>query len=163
MIRSFFFIAILFLASCKATTTYYVVRHAEKETAATMTNDVPLSAEGKQRAAALNDVLKNEHVRYIYATNYVRTRSTAQPLADAMNIPVQTYNPADTGFVTRIKNLGKGNVLIVGHSNTVDDIVNQLMGRREVPGDLPESEYGDLFVIKRKGNTYSFERKHFGN
>lgn len=162
MLRSILITATIFLASCKAVTTYYVVRHAEKESS-TMTSDVALSQAGKQRAEALKDVLRSEGIKYIYSTNYIRTKTTAQPLADAINVPVQTYNPNDTAFITTIKNLGKGNVLIVGHSNTVDDLVNKLMGTKEIAGDLQDSEYGDLFVVKRKGTIYFFEKKRFGN
>ncbi|MGN6399493.1 MAG: SixA phosphatase family protein [Flavisolibacter sp.] len=161
MYKIFLFIAILFLASCK-TTTYYVVRHAEKEATNTMANDVPLSAEGRQRAEALKDVLLDKKIQFIYSTNYLRTKSTAQPLAEAKNIVIQMYDPRDTGFVSRVKSLHGGDVLIVGHSNTVDDIVNKLEGKTVIPGDLPESEYGDLFVVKRKGKKYSFDKKHFG-
>lgn len=162
MLRSILITATIFLASCKAVTTYYVVRHAEKESS-TMTSDVALSQTGKQRAEALKEVLRNENIKFIYSTNYIRTKTTAQPLADAINVPVQTYNPNDTAFITTIKNLGKGNVLIVGHSNTVDDLVNKLMGTKEIAGDLQDSEYGDLFVVKRKGTIYFFEKKRFGN
>ncbi|MGN6164153.1 MAG: SixA phosphatase family protein [Flavisolibacter sp.] len=161
MYKFFPFVIILFLVSCK-TTTFYVVRHAEKETTNTMTNDVPLSTEGRQRAEALKEVLQNKNVGAIYSTNYLRTKSTAQPLAERENIAIQIYDPRDTGFVSRIRNISSGNVLIVGHSNTVDDIVNKLEGKTVIPGDLPESEYGDLFVVKRKGKKYSFEKKHFG-
>jgi 2,3-bisphosphoglycerate-dependent phosphoglycerate mutase len=154
---------LVLLVSCKATTVYYVVRHAEKETTTGMSADVPLSVQGKQRAEALREMLKDEKIKEIYSTNYIRTKSTAQPLADLLHVNVETYSPSDTSFVTRVKTSSKGNVLIVGHSNTVDDIVNKLTGKTEVAGDLPDSEYGDLFVVKKKGNHYSFERKHFGN
>jgi broad specificity phosphatase PhoE len=160
MLRSFCFIALLFLFSCK-TTSYYIVRHAEKETA-TMSGDVALSAEGKQRAEDLKDLLQNKTVKAIYSTNYIRTKSTAQPLADAKNITIQTYDPRDTGFISRIKNINTGNVLIVGHSNTIDDLANQFMGTVVVPGDLPETQYGDLFIVKKKGKKYSFVKEHFG-
>lgn len=162
MLRSLLIITVLFLASCKAVTTYYVVRHAEKDDTA-MTSDVPLSEAGHQRAEALKEVLKNEDIKFIYSTNYVRTRTTVQPLANAINVPVEIYNPNDTSFITKVKNYGKGNILIVGHSNTVDDLVNKLMGTKQIAGDLKDTEYGDLFVIKRKGAKYFFERKHFGN
>ena len=159
MFRLFCVIASLFLFSCK-TTSYYIVRHAEKETA-TMASDVPLSAEGKQRAEALKEMLDNK-VQFIYSTNYIRTKSTAQPLADADQLTVQTYDPRDTGFVSRMKRSSRGNVLIVGHSNTVDDLVNQFMGQTVINGDLPETQYGDLFVVKRKGKKFRFEKEHFG-
>ena len=48
--------AVAICASCS--NTYYIVRHAEKATAApNMTTDVPLSAEGKTRAEALKNEL----------------------------------------------------------------------------------------------------------
>ena len=154
----------ILLYSCK-TTTYFVVRHAEKAEA-TMSGDVPLSDAGKQRAEALKETLKKKGVGTIYSTNYQRTKSTAQPLADAVGTTIQTYDPRDSTFIPRIIKLGKkdneGNILIVGHSNTVDDIVNQLVGEKVIEGDLPDSQYGDLYVVKQKGKKYSFQRKHFG-
>lgn len=160
MTKTFCFLALLFFISCK-TTTYYIVRHAEKETN-TMATDVPLSVDGKQRAEALKDALVNQNIRFIYSTNYIRTKATAQPLAGAKNININLYDPRDTAFVTRIKNMNSGNVLIVGHSNTVDDLVNNLSERMVIPGDLPDTQYGDLFVVKKKGKKYSFQKGHFG-
>jgi phosphohistidine phosphatase SixA len=159
MFKSIALVITLFLFSCK-TTSYYIVRHAEKETS-TMTSDVPLSDAGKQRAQALKELLQKENIKYIFSTNYIRTKSTAQPLADAIHVPVEIYDPKDQQFISKLKSL-KGNALIVGHSNTVDDLVNQLAGKKEINGDLPDSEYGDLFVVKKKGRKLTFEKKHFG-
>jgi 2,3-bisphosphoglycerate-dependent phosphoglycerate mutase len=151
--------------SCK-TTSYYIVRHAEKQTATTastttMTSDVPLSEGGKQRAQALKDLLAKEKIKYVFSTNYIRTKSTAQPLADDIHVPIEIYDPKDPQFISKLKALN-GNTLIIGHSNTVDDVVNELTGRKEIQGDLQDSEYGDLFVVKKKGRRITFERKHFG-
>ena len=52
---------------------------------------------------------------------------------------------------------------MVGHSNTVDNLVNGLTGETTLSGDLPDSAYGDLFVVKRKGKTYEFDKKRFGD
>jgi 2,3-bisphosphoglycerate-dependent phosphoglycerate mutase len=161
MCKPVVFIITLFLLSCKATT-YYVVRHAEKAPATTMTSDVPLSGAGQQRAQALKELLQKEHIQHIFSTNYIRTKSTVQPLADALKLPVEIYDPKDAAFLSKLKTL-RGTVLIVGHSNTVDDLVNGLSGQKEIEGDLPDSEYGDLFVVKKKGNRIVVERKHFGN
>lgn len=160
MCKSIFFIAVLFLLSCH-TTTYYIVRHAEKETANAITTDVPLSEAGKQRTAALKNLLQKENIRHIFSTNFIRTQSTVQPLARVINVPVEIYDPMDSQFVSKLKSLD-GNILIVGHSNTIDNLVNDLSGKKEINGDLTGSEYGDLFVIKKKGNQTTFEKKHFG-
>ena len=162
MIKMICITASLFLLSCKTATYYYVVRHAEKENTTSMTTDVPLTEAGKQRAEALRQALKGKRIERIYSTNYIRTKSTAQPLAESSGIKIDAYDPRDTSFIRRIRDMPLGNILIVGHSNTVDDLVNQLMGQKTIPGDLADSEYGDLFIVKKKGNVYKFEKKHFG-
>jgi broad specificity phosphatase PhoE len=145
-------------ASCK-TTTYYVVRHAEKEVATTK-SDVPLSAAGQQRAQALQNQLTGK-VERIFSTNFIRTKTTAEPLARQNTLQVETYDPRDTGFVRMLKGLNHKGILVVGHSNTVDDLVNGLLGRKEL-SDLPETQYGDLFIIKKRKNNYSFTQSRFG-
>ena len=45
---------------------------------------------------------------------------------------------------------------------TVDDIANKLCGEKVVPGDLKDNEYDNLFIIKRKGNHFSFTGKKYG-
>lgn len=160
-ILSLFLISLL--ASC--THTYYVVRHAEKATpsegpAMSTPNDPPLSATGLQRAKALKNVLSDKSIRYIYSTNTIRTRSTAQPLSDLLNLTIQTYGPRpDSAFIQQLKLLKK-NTLIVGHSNTIDDIANMLAGENKVEGDLPESVYDQLFIIryKNRGKKIEFTR-----
>lgn len=161
MNKIIFFLLIILCSSC--TTTYYIVRHAEKEAAApNMTSDVELSVAGKQRAEALKGELGNKKIKQIFSTNTVRTKATAQPLSDLLGQPIQVYDAKDTNFVTKIKSGEKGNVLIVGHSNTVDDLVNQFLIRKQL-SDLPDTQYGDIFIIKRKRNNYTFTTEHFGN
>ena len=57
---------------------------------------------------------------------------------------------------------GKGNVLIIGHSNTVDDIVNALCGKKEVEGDLNDKAYDNLFYIKLTKKGAVFEALKYG-
>ncbi len=155
------FVFLLLIFSSCSRTTYYIVRHGEKEVqTATMTSDVPLSEAGKQRAQHLKDLLINKTIGTIFSTPYNRTRSTVQPLSDATGVPVQLYSPKDTVplFIKRLKDIKKKNVLVCGHSNTVDDLVNQLMGQTLLQ-DLPDTEYDNLFIVTRKGNKWSFSRK----
>ena len=140
---------------------YYLVRHAEKAIADSTikSSDVPLSEQGVKRAESLKDKLASKAIKHIFSTNTVRTKATVEPLSKLLNISIEIYSGTDTGFVGRLKNLD-GDVLVVGHSNTVDDVVNGLMGQ-PVLKDLPETEFGDLFIVRKKKNDVSFERAKF--
>ena len=170
MFRVFVLFAILF-SSC-TTTTYYVVRHAEKEAGTPMTattiktSDVPLSVEGEQRAEALKKMLTDKSVSQIWSTNTIRTRATAQPYAKGVRREIRLYsNDSLQHYISAWKEFNDGSILIVGHSNTVDDIANGLTGEK-VLQDLPDSQYGDLFIIQKKKGLFntktSFQTKHFG-
>lgn len=136
--------------------TYYVVRHAEKSTAANMSSDVPLSEEGKKRAEEIKTLLQNKKIDEVFATNTIRAKTTGQPTADHFGKAINIYGPRpDSAFIQLIKSRKK-NILIVGHSNTIDDIANGLAGEKKVPGDLADDQYNWLYVIKVKGNKYSF-------
>jgi broad specificity phosphatase PhoE len=163
------FFLLFALASCS--NTIYVVRHAEKatgidpETMQTI-KDPPLTYEGQERALALKQMLSGKNVKHIYSTNTLRTISTAKPLKELfLKVPLQIYSSkldSMDAFIQQIKSIHKGNVLIVGHSNTVDDIANKLCGSAVVPGDLKDSEYDNIFIIKRKGDKYTFKREKYG-
>jgi phosphohistidine phosphatase SixA len=144
--------------------TYYIVRHAEKATndSASMTStDPPLTAEGKKRATDLKKFLNKKGITAIYSTNTIRTRSTAEPLSKAKHLNVQLYGPRpDAAFITQLKQL-KGNTLIVGHSNTVDDIVNDLCGK-QLLNDLPDAAYDNIFIVTNNNGSYEFRQEKFG-
>ena len=158
--KYFLLFTLIVFSSCK-TTAYYVVRHTEKEVATTMVTDVPLTAAGRQRAMALKDSL-DKKVSHLFSTDFQRTRGTAAPLVIAGIRNIVIYNPRDTAFITRLKSMNYKGILVVGHSNTVDEIVNGLLGRSEL-NDLPETQYGDLFIVQKKNGNYSFSRSRFGN
>jgi broad specificity phosphatase PhoE len=168
MIRIFVMLVFMSIGVASCSHKYYIVRHAEKElvtdSANMMSNDPSLSEAGKVRALALRDQLKNRHVKYIYSTNTKRTISTVTPLSQASGVKIQLYNTKDslTEFIRQLQAVKKGNVLIVGHSNTVDDIVNQLCNAIRVPGDLSDSQYDNIFIVTCKGNKISFERSKYG-
>lgn len=156
MLRTICFAIALFFLSCK-TTTYYITRHAEKA-GNNMTTDPPLTADGQKQALDLKAYLKGKKIRAIYATNYIRTKATAQPTSSLFGLPVTLYNLSATGaLIDSLKKNINGNVLIVGHSNTVDDIANGLTGTNHMT-DLADNEYGNLFIVKKKGASYSFKR-----
>ena len=169
MLRFSLYLFLLVFSSC-GSVKYYIVRHAEKETASEGTtmntpNDPPLSAAGRVRAIELRETLKGKGIEHIYSTNTIRTITTAQPLNELRSATtIGIYNTRDSldFFILELKAIKKGNSLIVGHSNTVDDIVNKLCGEVKVPGDLPDSEYDNLYIVTKKGNRMKFENKTYG-
>jgi phosphohistidine phosphatase SixA len=148
--------ALLFLSltagAASAQPVVYLVRHAERADAGTaaakMTGaDPELSAAGQSRAAALAAVLKDARISAIYTTEYKRARDTAEPFARAAGVPVTVVSSKDAaGLVEKVKS-ATGNVLVVGHSNTVPDMITAL-GVAE-PVTIGEGEYDRLFVVVR--------------
>jgi broad specificity phosphatase PhoE len=153
-------VAALAVIVCTATTAaaqqvIYVVRHAERadsgpaagQAMTAPANDPPLSAEGHARAARLATMLRSAGIQQILSTEYQRTRQTAAPLAKALNLEVTT-SPArePDALLARVRE-AKGNVLVVGHSNTVPDVLKRL-GVKD-PIAIAESEYDNLFIVTR--------------
>lgn len=134
----------------QATTTIIFVRHAEK--AAQPANDPGLSAAGQRRVAELTRQLKDADVvagiDAIYATPFRRTQETAQPLADALNLPINTYDPDDDEAVleTILKNHKGKIILVVGHSNTIPALIANLGASKNVP-PIAENEYDNIYLI----------------
>jgi phosphohistidine phosphatase SixA len=164
LIIPIFFLFLSFSLTSTAQT-YYIVRHAEKaiNDSATMTStDPPLSAEGSKRATDLRNYLKKKGITHIYSTNTIRTRSTAEPLSKANHLPIETYGPRpDSVFIRQLKALN-GNILVIGHSNTVDDIVNGLCGKALL-NDLPDAAYDNIFIVTNHNGQYDLKQEKFGN
>jgi phosphohistidine phosphatase SixA len=166
-----YFILVFSIVLFSCGNTYYIVRHAEKATGidpGTMmtATDPPLSIEGEKRALKLKEMLSGKNIKFIFSTNTLRTISTAKPLKELfLNMPIRLYSSKPDSldaFIQKLKSIRKGNVLVVGHSNTVDDIANKLCGKTVVPGDLKDNEYDNLFVVKRKGKGFVFKAEKYG-
>jgi broad specificity phosphatase PhoE len=127
-----------------AITTVFLVRHAEKDTTL-LGHDVPLSAAGMLRARELRHLLGDERLDAIYVTPYLRNRQTAQPLADRLGDSLSVVDsPQET--VRRIRELHRGHrVLVVGHSNTLPAIFEELTGTA-MPA-FRESEWDRFYVV----------------
>lgn len=155
----FLFVAV----SATAQQTVFVVRHAERaDTVAggspTMASDPDLSEAGRARAQSLATALKDAKITAIFVTPYKRTQQTAEPLAKALGLQVTAIGPQDAaGLIEKVK-AASGNVLIVGHSNTVPDILTRL-GVTDAP-KLADDEYDNLFVVVR-GEKPSLVRLRF--
>lgn len=145
-----------FVLSCKSdkkeqeviksdTTTYYLIRHAEKDRR-TKTMDPQLTEVGLKRAENWAKVFKDVSFDKIYSTNYKRTQQTADPTAKSKGLEVLSYdteNLFNEEFKTQTE---KQTVLIVGHSNTTPAFVNAIIGKQEQP-QIDDNDNGKLFIV----------------
>ena len=124
----------------------FLVRHAERAaTSGRVPPDTGLSAEGKTRADHLGQQLKDAGIAAIFTTEYKRTQQTAAPLAHSLGIQPEIVSAGDLrSLIAKIKN-ATGNVLVVGHSNTLPQIVNALGVHVRVT--ISEGDYDNLFIV----------------
>ena len=143
-----------------AVTTVYVVRHAEKMDASA---DPELTDAGRARASELARVLADDAVDAVYTTPFLRTRETARPVAEAAGVELTEYDPRDSAALAEavLARHAGGRVVVVGHSNTVDDLA-AAFGAAGL-SDLDESEYDHLFVVHRwEDGTAHLDRLRYG-
>ena len=141
-------------------TTVIIVRHAEKEN--TLGANPSLSEVGKARAALLRRMLSESGITAIYVTEFVRTQETAQSLAQQLGLTVTQINASDVQKLVDnllVINSGK-TILVVGHSDTIPEIVNKLGGGTISP--IGESELDNLFVVAvhKKGEAKVLKLKY---
>jgi broad specificity phosphatase PhoE len=165
-------LALLFLLPLPAAALddIYLVRHAEKYAAWPADRDLdafqPLSAAGLQRADALAARLKAAGVVAVYTSRTTRAIETGAPLAHALEIPVvaddASTKPAEmTAFLAHLKEKHAGDraILIVGHSNTVPELLAHLgakadcfarLGITGEPGSLLIEGYEGVWKVDLK-------------
>ncbi len=128
------------------TTTLIIIRHAEKESTG---SDPNLSADGILRAEELKRILSNISINAIYSTTYNRTKQTVAPLATAKGIAVKEYATSKpyAQLISEIRTANRGKtVVIVGHSNTVPDILKEV-SNNAFSVTINESQYDNLFIV----------------
>jgi phosphohistidine phosphatase SixA len=132
-------------------TTIVVIRHAEKDLALSAV-DPPLSEAGVARAALLARMFGDAKILgrldAIYVSPALRNRLTAAPLAASLGITA-TIAPADDprGLARRVLHgHAGGRALIVGHSDTVPQIVAALSGDPKIP-EIADDEYGTMYIV----------------
>ena len=142
-------------AATAADQVIFLVRHAEKAATAApapgkmMADDPPLSAEGHARATRLAALLASADVKHIFTTEYLRARQTAAALSERTNVPVVMSAANDPDPLVQQVRKAAGNVLIVGHSNTLPDLLKRLGVTQAIT--IADSEYDNLFVVVRHG------------
>ena len=150
---------VVLLSSCKedkpladnnqetSISTFYLIRHAEKDRSDPDNVDPELNQKGLGRAMHWAEILNEVPLDAIYSTDFNRTSMTAAPSSVKKNIDVQYYDPRTVDIQQfKADNLNKS-VLVVGHSNTTPEFANQLIGEEKY-GQIDDSENGNLFIIQ---------------
>ena len=135
----------------QSSTVVIVVRHAEKAT--DDPRDPSLSEAGQVRAQALAKALEHSSLDAAYSTQYRRTRLTAEPAAKAAGLDVQVRPIDGNNAATYAADLARdlralpagSTALVVGHSNTVPELVQAISGQPAAP--MPETEFDRYTVI----------------
>ena len=151
------FISLFFLTYSPSTTTYYLVRHAEK--ACEDCNSCGLSQSGNARAATLASYLSNKDIDMIFASQCLRTSSTAQPLADKLGMDVSTYNTEQLNtLISTLQSINNKNILVVGHSNQIPIIVKALSRKRVY---ISDSDFDNMYIITKSSLSRNASLKKF--
>jgi len=136
--------------------TVFLIRHAEREDEPRQ--DPPLSKDGVARSQALARLLSTAGIKAIFTSQYARTKQTAEPLATKLGLTVTPFtlktNPANprqiaeesTAEVTNkiLEHAGQS-VLVIGHSNSIPDVIKMLGG--DVVPTIDEKKFDDLFIV----------------
>ncbi|HSC13793.1 MAG TPA: phosphoglycerate mutase family protein [Gammaproteobacteria bacterium] len=146
-------VGLAYFLGARMSTTVIFVRHADTDAAmAGPDDDPPLSGRGRQRAELLADFLENVDVtgsvNAIYASDKRRTQETAAPLAKRLNLPVEIADHLDPeGFMDRVRREHAGKiVLVVSHSNTIQPLIDELHGSKNLKPFAPD-EFNRLYIV----------------
>lgn len=157
-----FLCTVMFFASAQ-TTKVYIVRHAEKSTENPKERDPELTVIGKERAEALTAKLANVNFDAVLSTDLKRTRETSAGVAKDNKLEMVVYNPSAPKLLAdRINNEFKGKtVLIVGHSNTILELVEALGAKRPLK-EVTDDDYDNLILVTIVNNEATATIEKFG-
>ena len=132
--------------------TLLLLRHAEKETGP----DPALSARGKARAQQLASELALAPVQAVWSTDTRRTRATAAPLVQKLQLPLQIYQGSELQrFARRLLSDGR-NAVVLGHSNTTPELA-ALLCQCNTPA-ISETDYDWIYQLEVRADTVRFSR-----
>lgn len=139
-------------ANSETTSTYYLIRHSEKDASNPSDRNPNLSEIGIQRSESWVSILKEIKFDDIYSTSYNRTLQTAKPIAESNQLEIKEYDLATFNFDDfRSETKGK-TILVVGHSNTTPMFANTFIGKEEY-AQIEESNYANLYIITVTGDA----------
>ncbi len=156
-LKSLMFFLPIFLSACLPSTkdramqekqsplVVFLVRHAEKADDS-MEIDSRLTEKGTLRAAELARILADAEIDFVHSSDYIRTRNTAAPLAELLELEIELYDTSDLHKLADTIQARRGRHLVVGHSNTTPALVEILGGQPGLP-IVEATEYDRLYIL----------------
>jgi gamma-glutamylcyclotransferase (GGCT)/AIG2-like uncharacterized protein YtfP/broad specificity phosphatase PhoE len=136
-------------------TTVILIRHADRDVPPAGTPDYPgpsLNDKGMLRARELVHVLSTAGIQAIYTSPYTRAKMTAKPFAAVhSDLPLVRLSEAQELKDHILSHHPGQTVLVVGHGNTVPELIG-LLGGPSLP-DIDDCEFDNLFVLVRHSAT----------
>ena len=153
------FVFTLFIAcTSDKTTTYYLIRHAEKDRTNTTNKNPNLNSDGVIRAEKWAKHFENIVLDAVYSTDYNRTQQTAAPTAKSKDLIVQSYNSSKMYDSIFKKNTKGKTILVVGHSNTTPVFANAILGQKKYK-NMADNDNASLYIVTVVNDKKSSEIK----
>jgi broad specificity phosphatase PhoE len=114
--------------------------------------DPLLSVAGTARAKKLAQIMADRDISHLFSTNTRRSIATLQVIADEQNLSIDNYDVKDHDALVKELRSRKGNIVVVGHSNTLHHVVNYFVGDGEKFNELGDIEYDFIFEIHLENN-----------
>ena len=126
--------------------TIYLIRHAEKVRTDKSDRDPDLNNKGFLRAENWKDYFFDKDISKIYSTNYKRTVKTVKPLAENKNLEIIIYSPDDVVYQDFLDSSVGENTIVVGHSNTIPNFVNNLINE-DYYDQIDDLTNSNLYIV----------------
>lgn len=126
--------------------TFYLIRHAEKERVNKSERDPKLNEKGIIRALNWKDYFIDKDISKIYSTNYKRTLETVKPIEEAIGLTAILYSPSNIDYKNFVLSNKGEIVLVVGHSNTIPGFVNELIND-QVYSQIDDLNNSNLYIV----------------
>ena len=153
------FVFTLFIAcTSDKTTTYYLIRHAEKDRTNNTNKNPNLNSDGLLRAEKWAKHFEKIELDAVYSTDYNRTQQTAAPTAKSKGLIIQSYNSSKMYDSNFKKNTRGKTVLVVGHSNTTPVFVNNILDQKKYK-NMADNDNASLYIVTIVNDKKSSEIK----
>jgi broad specificity phosphatase PhoE len=100
---------------------------------------------GRARADSRATLLKDAEISALYTTEFKRTQQTAAPLAKALHLEPAIISSKDQAALIAKLRGSSGNVLVVGHGNTIPNLIKTL--GIDTPINIADNDYDNLWVV----------------